>query len=343
MKRLSKEQKQFQIAQSKRAMRRLGQIKKRKENIQPLLKQKIDFDIPGAQKPHIISVPEEFSILGNMQETIGFFDKVLNVIKRCKPNERLYFDFSRVKVLSADAVMYIIAILKNVKKIRMLNIGYEGNEPEDASAKEILNKVGFYKYVQSIAFHPMISDNENIQISRGEHADGDLAAKMCDFVHVHTNEKENRLSTKRLYPMIIELMTNTKQHAYTENKKMLSNWYVYVENKPDRIQFIFLDTGAGIPNTIRKNFLEQVTQIVGQSDARYISSALRGEFRTQTKMSNRGKGLPEIYQNVRSEKLCCLKIVSGRGFCYVTPEGDIEETPIQNEFNGSLFVWEIIK
>ncbi len=347
MKKLKREQKEHQIACSKKAMRRLTKIikyeKRRNHYIRP--KHASDPEIPVSEKTHVLSAPKEFSILGNMQGTIEFFNKVFEAIGKCRPHEQLYFNFSIVEIISADAIMYVIAILRNARKLQLLNIACVGNEPENVAAKNLLNKVGFYKYVRSRTYHPITGNNENIQISSGEHADGALAARICDFVHTHVRSNDDlaMIRTKRLYPMIIELMTNTKQHAYNEGKKMFSNWYIYVENKPSRIQFIFLDTGAGIPNTIRKTLSERILQILYDNDAKYIASALRGEFRTETKMANRGKGLPEIYENVKSERLCCLKIVSGKGFCYVTPDGVITEEIVSDEFNGTLFMWEIIK
>lgn len=73
-------------------------------------------------------------------------------------------------------------------------------------------------------------------------------------------------------------------------------------NGNDRIRFIFVDTGFGIANTVKKNFKEKVQQLFGKmlglgiaiNDAQLIQSAFNGDFRTSTNQDNRGNGLVTV-------------------------------------------------
>lgn len=144
--------------------------------------------------------------------------------------------------------------------------------------------------------------------------------------------------------MFIELMNNVKQHAFgTEDKKEAAfcNWYTYAEDIGHELRFVFLDTGKGIPETIRKNFWERLP-LLG-TDARFIASALEGAFRTDTGDRHRGKGLPEIYDNVKKHAIQSLRILSGKGLCIVDSSGNITERNLAYSFDGTMYVWTIEK
>ena len=98
-----------------------------------------------------------------------------------------------------------------------------------------------------------------IQIQSGSESNGELVGQICEFV-IRSGRQIDNLSTKRLYPMLVELMTNTKQHAYNDKGHMISNWYVFAEDVGDEVRFVFLDTGVGIPNTLRYKIVEGLEQ-----------------------------------------------------------------------------------
>lgn len=298
--------------------------------------------IRGGEYP--LSAPKNFSLMNNLDETLQYFHRVNNAILKCGPNTTLYFDLSAIEDASPDAFMYIVALLKNNQRIQMLKIPCAGNEPIAEGPRDILNKAGFFRYVNSRRFHPIESEESQLRIYRGAQSDPLLAQKICDFVHTRTENVIGRLETKRLYPMFIELMNNVKQHAFgTKDKKEAAfcNWYTYAEDIGYELRFVFLDTGKGIPETIRKNFWERLP-LLG-TDARFIASALEGAFRTDTGDRHRGKGLPEIYDNVKKHAIQSLRILSGKGLCIVDSSGNITERNLAYSFDGTMYVWTIEK
>ena len=288
--------------------------------------------------------PENFSLMNNLEETLRYFYRVTTAIRRCHPNTTIYFDFSSIADASPEAFMYIIALLKNNKRIQKNQIFCAGNEPLAPQPRDILNRAGFFQYVRSTRFHALENEESQLRIYRGTQSDPLLAQKICDFVHARTESSINRLGTKRLFPMYIELMNNVKQHAFgseSSTESAFCNWYTYAEDIGNELRFVFLDTGKGIPETIRKNLLEKLS-IVG-SDSRFIASALEGAFRTDTGDKHRGKGLPEIYDNVKKHAIDSLCIFSGNGLCIVDSYGRITEYNLQHAFNGTMYVWTIKK
>lgn len=291
-----------------------------------------------------LTAPKNFSLMNNLDETLQYFHRVNKAIQMCRSNTILYFDLSAIEDASPDAFMYVVALLKNNRKIQMLQIPCVGNEPIADKPRSLLNKAGFFNYVISRRFHPIENEESQLRIYRGSKSDPSLAQKMCEFVHIRTGEAINRLGTKRLFPMFIELMNNVKQHAFdcdnTEDANF-RNWYTYAEDIGSELRFVFLDTGKGIPETIQKNFWEKLPLV--KTDARFISSALKGDFRTDTGERHRGKGLPEIYDNVRKHAIKSLSILSGKGLCIVDGNGNITEKNLVYAFDGTMYMWTIEK
>lgn len=296
--------------------------------------------------PNILKLPSRFSLIENTVETVNFFSNVFDEINKSYLKSWIAFDMGDTEYVTPDAIMYLIAILRNSRKIKTLKIKCSGNIPNNKEAADLINRIGFYDYVKAISIPLKSRDVDRIQILEGYESNGQVTSTICDFVCEKLNSN-SILSTKRLYPMLVELMTNVKQHAYGDKLgSMNPKWYIYVENHEEVIKFIFLDTGLGIPNTIRKNWIERIKDIFGKiigevDDASYMEAALKGEFRTETKQGYRGKGLPEIYNAILNEqsRLCELTLLSGHGMCMVENDQVIHKKYVDGSFDGTMFVW----
>ena len=293
------------------------------------------------QSTHRLIAPAFLSISDNPDETLNFFDYVSRTVERCKRGDHLFFDLSQIVTITPDAIMYLIAFINNAKRIRALQISSSGNLPNDTGAKDIMLKTGFYSHVKSRFQEMPETDNNYMKISSGKDADGNLASAFCDFVQEKCSQGMS--GTKKLYPIIIELMTNTHQHAYKDRLKSImdNKWYVFAQADNGKVHFVFLDTGVGIPTTVKKNFFEKTKDLLVSNDSWYIESALNGDFRTETNEKYRGKGLPGIYEDACQNAITNLCIVSGKGKCEVTGE-NIKSAKLNNNFEGTLFSWDII-
>lgn len=278
-------------------------------------------------------VPQNFSLTENFEETVLFFNDVLEYIfDRKKIEVGIKFDMSKVKSVTNDAIMYLLAIVKNVKAKCFLS----GNLPIDENARKVVIESGFLSYVNSEKDIVLSKDTDKIQIKSGNTINQYIVKDICDFVIQKFNI--NRKQCRFLYDMLMEMMANTSQHAYNSNR-LLNYWYLFVEKHADSIKFVFLDTGLGIPQTISKKiFSEKMNIIKEKTDAEYIYSALKGESRTRTTKGHRGKGLPKIYNYNEDGKIKYLQIISGRGLIEKN-----EKIVLKNKFAGTLFSWEIMK
>ena len=279
-----------------------------------------------------VTAPTHFSLFENNTETLKFFNDVMENFAACQSRDTVFFDLSQIKVISVDAIMYLIALLKNTLRINQFKIKCSGNEPEESKARAIMIDSGFYDYVTPVQRHRTNHHKRQTGILGGADVNSDLAKKICDFVN-GISEK-TALNTKRLYPMILELMANTKQHAYGKQRSHLSKCNGTGE---------FLDTGLGIPKTIYRHIPEKLRDLLREKDARYLDSVLRGVFRTETRAQHRGKGLPGIYQDVCDHAFSDFSLISGKEMCSVMNDGTIQTTDLAYEFQGTLFIWTVEK
>lgn len=287
-----------------------------------------------------LTTPKDFSIFANPEDSLSFFSEIETRIQFGQP---VYFDMKNIEKLSIDTIMYFLAILKKIKSSKVV-YAIKGSVPSNRKCRDLLESSGFLKYVHSGRMKKNLSyATEVVQIENGQKVDVSIAKKICDFTRSKLNLK--RVNIKKLYVMIIELMTNTKHHAYGTDAKRkfpFTDWYVFVRYVIEKkvVHFIFLDTGRGIPFTVKRKGFEPIKEFVGlgPNHTEYINSALKGEFRSRTGELYRGKGLPTIYSYYTQKYVNNLTVISNRGYFREKKKDDMKE-----ELKGTLFYWELSK
>lgn len=281
----------------------------------------------------------------NTEETIQYLRKVLSAVNAHEYNREIFCDLSSIKELSVDAVMYLIAIIKNARHRKKYNVTIAGNAPRAKECADFLAKVGFYNFVRKITAADIQPPKDSIlTIKSGTNVDPNTQRAICQYIN-HTTEFD-RLHTRPLYCILGELMTNAVQHAYLDNQsEMLEQWYLGAEDSAEHQRFVFLDTGAGIPATARRSFAEKIGQAFINNDAKILESAFKGKFRTRTGQHNRGRGLPSIYDYCSEGLIDNMMVISGNGLCRFSRSNDYRIFPesLNNNMVGTLFVWDIKK
>jgi len=171
--------------------------------------------------------PEIFSFIENPEDTMSFFEDILIDILKHTFGKTYFFDLSDVKVLTIDAVMYIIVVLKNLKSNNIFRYKFEGNAPEEREARTLLKESGFYAYVNS-GVKNINPTTDKIQITTCKTLQLVVAANTCDFVNTICNT--DLQFTKHLYPTLVELMENTTHHAYKDSNTLTAaQWYLFFQ------------------------------------------------------------------------------------------------------------------
>lgn len=281
--------------------------------------------------------PAVFSFIDNLDGTAKMFAELIEAIRNGSHKKRFFLDSSCVENVSADVILYIIAIIRNIKINRLKQYVFVGNLPQNSEATKVYIESGLYKYVQSKK-QELPSNNSKMQIASAKRTDGQLAAEMCQFIM--DKFSVDMTATQYVYKTIIEMMSNTVYHAYnsTKDEIMYPCWYMYAEYTGNIIRLIFLDTGMGIAATVRKKFpLEQHIR----KDSELIESAFFGEFRTETKKDHRGLGLPALKEYAETKKFKSFVVLSGNGGYKCEEDGTFKKFDFKNKIFGTIYVIDI--
>ena len=279
--------------------------------------------------------PEEFSFINNVNETVSFFSdidrKMLN-----KTKNKIYIDLSQVKKITVDVIMYLIAKIKKLQYKKLTFKSFSGNVPKDVDARKVLIESGFFDFVNSKTKTSI--KNEKISISSGTTFDREQSRKICDFIIKNSSYKRDDVYF--IYEMLSEMMSNTNEHAYNDVGDNLNKWYLYAEKNDNFFEFIFLDTGVGIPTSINKRLFEKIIS----NDSKLLLSALNGEYRSSTKLRTRGKGLNYIKNCARKNHISTLFVISNKGIVKFEDSKLMYSSNVENDsLEGTLYYWKLIR
>ncbi len=243
-----------------------------------------------------------------------------------------------VEEVTIDAIIYLLALIKNLQSNGLTRRRFQGNLPKNTKASEMFTESGFLSFVNSNI--SSINTNANkITIRTGRSNDGNVLKEICEFI---INKAVcSRTDTRFLYVLMAEMMYNTYEHAYDDKTLTSKNWYIFVECDENVAKITFADTGLGIPKTMRKNFGERLLSV---SPDKLVLSALNGEFRSQTKLPYRNNGLPTIKSYVDKQMINNLYLVSNHAYClvkYKNGQVEIDTKVLQNAILGTMFYWEV--
>lgn len=295
-----------------------------------------------ARKTYTSKIPAVFSIMNNPDEVVEYFYTLIDFLKKSTDVRRLQFDFSAVTEMTIDALMYLMSVVKFIRKEFCRVDEFAGNIPTSFEAQELFMKSGFSQSMSStrLKFKP---DESVIRICYDESTNTQKTKEICEFVISHSHVE--RKDTMFLYNMLMELEANADEHAYNSEKTEVfrKKWLAFVEDIGDAFRFTFLDIGAGIYSTIHRKLHEKLSR---QPECAYVISAFEGvKLRSETQKSFRGRGLPKIKQFYDTHRIENLRIVTNKTYCC----GNHENTPsltgklIKRSFIGTLYYWEITK
>lgn len=285
----------------------------------------------------VFKAPQRFSFIENTDETIGFFGKLISFMSNASNDGKtIFIDVSKVKVLTIDALMYLLAIVNNAQK----RWNVVGNTPNNSRVRRLFIGSGFFQFVRHQDEEPITASRDTIKIVSGENSSTTLAKQVSDFICSKACVEKRTCGF--LYNMMIELMSNTHKHAYNNDAGLFySRWYCFVEfDRENTLSFIFMDTGEGIPATVRKSFPERLDLLKLKDESKYVVSALKGEFRTSTKQANRGKGLPKIREFCSSRRIQNVRIITNKADVTVH-ESEYFSNDLEKPLRGTLYYWQV--
>ena len=280
-------------------------------------------------------VPKEFSIERNIKETLRFFSKIINFIGVSNPYRGVYFDSSKVKYVTESTLMYLFAIISDV---RCADYIIRGNHPRNESIKRVYQNCGFDKLLNKDEFSYTVLDNGNALLIRGKTVSSNVGRNVSDFLQSATGISDTNRGI--FYAALIEMMSNTSQHAYLKDDKLEKKWQIFMQKKNGVVNFVFLDTGQGIPATVSRTYKEKAKVLYEPEDIKdsdLLKSAFEGEDRSRTEQKNRGRGLPQIYILMNSNFVKHSAVFSGKAIMAIALPNDKIYYNLDDSFYGTLY------
>ena len=294
-------------------------------------------------KKHPINAPSNFSLIGNTKEFVTFINQLE---LRYEQKHEVYIEMKDIVNISIDAISVLLSCLAKFKEN---GIYFEGSFPQDPNCKNKIIKSGFFDYVGK-SYENMVENNgvrlrgkQDVIITHGSL--DVLQALSADVIleanrHIHGEKRRNF----GIQSTLIELMTNTGEHA-SGSTKTKKEWWMSIEKteNPKTVRFSFIDYGIGIFNSLNKKGFLQILRSMLSNQSN--SECLREIFEHQTHKtsigeSSRGKGLPEIKENLDNNSFSCLRVLTNDVFADVTAG---QYNDLDYHFNGTFFYFELTK
>lgn len=225
---------------------------------------------------------------------------------------------------------------------------YQCKLPHNEFVRQVLKQTEILSLLNHRGSVPTsLADVVHWRSANGSKAEG---AKYDDVMGHYDGQITEKL-LKGFYTGLTEAMTNTVNHAYiaprndTLNvKETEEGWWMFSQNKDERLDLLICDLGIGIPRSLpkqRPNIMQQLLAFGRKTtnDHEYIKAAIE-DSRSRTQQSHRGKGLGQIVDTVKSIPKSSLIIYSNKG-CYSLEGSEPEFKDYGDSIFGTIISWSI--
>lgn len=287
-----------------------------------------------------IATPVVFSLIEECDTALSFFE---DFIKYSKKVTYLKINMSHTTELTIEVLLYLISLHKiNKAKNTAPNIIIQAPDKQDL--KQLMAICGFSKYFRARTAIKIKSENifkiqDKTSNLKRKIDDAKTCQAAVDFALKYFQDaKFTDEPFMKMYDALAEMMTNTDNHAYSEEGE-LRNWYLFGARLDTGIAFFFFDNGKGVIKTAKKSLIEKALHKLPFSlrNESIMRSVLNGEYRSITGKSYRNKGLPEINEFLTRDDVKSPIILTNK--IYSMPKNSIEFRKTKHNFKGTLFTW----
>ncbi len=272
-----------------------------------------------------------FSFVNNTEKMLKYFGEAKEHFNK---KQNVNFDLSKITRVTPDAVALYIALMTDDKFVEKKAIS--GNMPEDTKLVQIFLNAGFYNYVNS-AIPKGIDKDITYNLKTSQKADPKIAKDIAERI-----VKDKKY--KSFYKILIELMSNTHNHA-DPNEEGRYHWCFHgYHNKEKNVwQCTFIDVGVGIFESTPVKEYKSKNIFSKEKNDSLLKKVLSGDIKkkpfTRIDKKNRGKGLPFIYKAIKSEEIySTFIIISNDVSADINKESDEK---LNKNFSGTFYYWEI--
>ena len=295
-----------------------------------------------------ITLPATLDLDDNYETTVTHFRNVRRGAQKLLRLRSLNFD--NIEHISPSAALLLASEVDkwNQSVSWRLTASHASWKP---SIKRLLYEMGYFEllHIKSPSDIPAIKNTRFLKFIRGEVKNKKIAGELAKNLRIEI-EKAAGCEIKRhlLFDGLSEAITNVAHHAYkSKSKRMFRMWWMAgaYDASENLVTITFYDHGRGIPNTLpASKFWEKLKENFSSwNDGQKIAAAMQ-IGRTSTGQSERGKGLQNFLEIIKSHNGSILKIYSFRG-CLTVKK--IENSDVleyshkthKNPIQGTLIEW----
>jgi hypothetical protein len=322
VKKLSFEQKQYQLKRNKKKINKIVKYKKESQK----------------KKRVLIDAPEVFCLVNQSDR-----ENLLTFLKQIKTNvsdgRKVYLSFRETKTLVVCGTLFAVASIESIVKLypKMISCSY----PRDDIVEQLFQHIGFLKLLGKPDNRKTITA-ENVRY--WHYIQGVSTDDVSKFKNLLESIKLNEEIQSGLFESMSEAVTNTIQHAYDNSKK---TWWLFAQKKDRLFEIAICDLGIGIPASLNKKpelkefIISSVHQIKKRRDTALIEVAV-GTNRSSTKLAHRGKGLKDMLEFAKTNNIGGFRIFSAKGvFDYNSFNHQESRKDYHDEIRGTIVQWKI--
>ena len=250
----------------------------------------------------------------------------------------VYLDLGGVTKFTAEMLLLIRSFMDGSS----LHRGVRGNLPADPAIATEFKASGFFAGFTRPPTGLPAPKGLMLHHSRvAVHAD--VAAKLVEFAVREASIEPPAAAA--CYRTLVEVMTNTHNHAMTLNDGAPTGsrvrWSASVYCRNGVAYFSFIDLGIGIAASIPARALVQRAGATISSYGRrhLLSDAFLGRLGSVTRKPGRGLGLPRIRQEAQDGHLRDLLVLTSD---VVGAVADLDFRPAGGTLRGTLFRWRVV-
>ena len=292
-----------------------------------------------------MDAPTNFSILDNRNSIIEYF----NTIKRML-NQKEYTRMILREVTSIDlptlCLLGAFMLDRNTKSEYL-----EVTSPFSNSAA--------YRFFKEAQFENMIIKKRRPDFNSGaflsrskdgvdDRVIGDILTKTVNYFG-----ENNRQRLRDIHPIIIEIVTNTADHASPDKNHTLPwivNTYETKDSNGKKIkQYCIIDMGVGIYETLidKANSQQQGKSLWHtiikreNSQGEFFRQAIPKGLQSRTALRQRGKGIKYIYDIVSKDGMYKrFEIITNKTKINLVNLGNVEKDSSEN-LPATIYYWEV--
>ncbi len=241
-----------------------------------------------------IKMPKSFLLKdGSMRNTILTLSKLIET-----KNKEIAIDFSEIQELEKGDLMVLFAQMEKSIITHRNKLFRKGRLPSEKKIKTTLLSADKIFHINKAIEIPEISDAEKEKL---------LSPRLVDDIV----KDLKKIGIKEYYypfnVFLTELIGNAVEHGI-ENKNI--NWWLTheIDRKNRIVKYTFVDMGMGIINSHKKAKLP--IKYYFFSDKRIVLDALFGKLGSSTKMSYRGRGLPQLREMIENGLVANLTLIT---------------------------------